>query len=46
MTTNEFNALCGEHLIDPAIALENEQVVQALREGDDAKVETLVKEEF
>ena len=46
MTANDFNALCCENLVHPAIALESEQVVQALREGDDAKVEALVKEEF
>jgi hypothetical protein len=30
MTNLQFLALCGELLIDPAIALENERVRQAL----------------
>jgi len=33
MTRYEFMALCGELLIDVGIALESEEVVQALDEG-------------
>jgi len=32
MTKLQFLALCGELLIDPALALENENVCQALRD--------------
>ena len=32
MTRNEFLALCGEYLIDPGMALENEAIHAALRD--------------
>jgi len=45
MTRNEFAALCAEHLIDPAIALENEAIKQALLDKDgDAVIEALETE--
>jgi hypothetical protein len=34
MTKNEFMALCNEKTIDPALALENDDVRQALRLND------------
>ena len=34
MTQNQLAALCGAYLIDPAIALENDDVRQALRLND------------
>jgi hypothetical protein len=34
MTKNEFCALCAEKTIDPALALENDDVRQALRLND------------
>jgi hypothetical protein len=34
MTKNEFVAICAEKSIDPALALENEKVRQALRLDD------------
>lgn len=34
MTKNEFMALCAEKTIDPALALENDDVRQALRLDD------------
>ena len=37
MTRFEFMALCGELLIDVGIALESEEVVQALDEGKSYK---------
>lgn len=46
MTKNEFAALCAEHTIDPAVALENENIVEALRNKDDAEVKRILKEEF
>lgn len=33
MTTDQFANLCSMYYIHPAIALENELVVQALRDG-------------
>ena len=42
MTANTFSALCAERSIDPAIALENDDVREALASKDDARViETL-----
>jgi len=46
MTANRFNALCCEALVHPAIALENEEIVEALRQRNDARVEALLREEF
>lgn len=46
MNQNDFAALCGEHLIDPGIALEDAEVVAALEAKDDAEVERLLKENF
>ena len=31
MTRTAFEILCGKHLIEPALALENDRVVAALR---------------
>jgi hypothetical protein len=31
MTRTAFEVLCGQHLIDPALALENDRIVKALR---------------
>ena len=33
MTRNEFAALCSMLFIDPATALENEMILNALRDG-------------
>ena len=42
MTRNEFDQLCSERLIDPALALESDAVVGAIRQGDrDALIEAL-----
>jgi len=38
MTQNQFLALCNEHLIDPSVALENTDVVEALKNRDDEAV--------
>lgn len=46
MTRNQFDALCSKYLIDPAIALENEDVRDALRQNDANKVEDLLKNNF
>ena len=39
MSALDFSILCGELLIDPALALEDEQLVQLIRES--ASVEEL-----
>ena len=46
VTANMFNALCCEALVHPAIALENDEIVEALRRGDDARVKALLREEI
>ena len=38
MTQNQFAALCEEHLVAPAIALENPAVRNALKARDDEAV--------
>lgn len=34
MTRNEFVAICVERTIDPSLALENDEVIQAIKSGD------------
>jgi hypothetical protein len=46
MTRNEFLPLCGELLIDPDIALDNDDVRAALQNRDDAAVLRILTEEF
>ena len=46
MTQNQFNALCTEHCIAPSLALENENLIEALRERDDERVIEIIKQEF
>jgi hypothetical protein len=46
MTKFEFVTLCNENLIYPAIALENENIVQALKNKNDKLVRKLILEEF
>ena len=36
MTSNQFNMLCNELCIDPAIALENDEVIKSIPEGIEA----------
>jgi len=38
MTQNQFLALCNAHHIDPSVALENPDVVEALKNRDDEAV--------
>ena len=42
----EFETLCGELLINPELALENENIVDALKDRDDEKVIELLKNDF
>ena len=46
MSKNEFLVLCSAHSIDPDMALENDNVVEALRNRDDDAVATFLESEF
>jgi hypothetical protein len=46
MTHNEFVALCYEQCIHPDVALENDDVVKALKARDDELVQQLLTNEF
>lgn len=46
MTKLEFMAACGEYCVDPEIALENEDLLDALCKRDDDKVVELLKTQF
>jgi hypothetical protein len=46
MTQTEFITLCLEHNLPPELALENDELVQALRERDDATVNRIIENEF
>jgi hypothetical protein len=46
MTINTFNALCQELTILPEIALENDEIVNALQAKDDQLVVELLKTQF
>ena len=46
MTYDEFAALCSLFGIHPAVALENEDIVQALRERDHAEIERILVNDF
>lgn len=46
MTQFSFQALCAHYGIHPEIALENENIVEALKARDDEAVERILKEEF
>jgi hypothetical protein len=46
MTQNQFNNLCAAYLIDPAIALENDNVIAAIRAGDVAALTVILQNEF
>lgn len=41
-----FVAICGEHLIDPNIALENENVKKCVDTNNFTKLRTILEEEF
>ena len=46
MTQTQFYTLCTDNLINPSIALENEELVDALQNKDDKEVERIILEEF
>ena len=46
MTQNEFIQKCNDLLIDHNIALENDEIINALRERNDAQVIELLTTQF
>lgn len=46
MTQSKFISLCNEHHVAPEIALENDDLVQALKDKNDTEVERILMEEF
>lgn len=46
MTGTEFMIICGEYMIEPSLALENENIRQALQERDNEQVKTILENEF
>jgi hypothetical protein len=46
MSQTEFNALCTHLLIAPNIALENDELRNALASRNDAEVKRILTEEF
>ena len=47
MTQNQFIILCNELLIEPSIALENENILQALRDRKPIEtIKTILETEF
>ena len=47
MTADQFAALCSIRYIEPALALENENILAALRDGGDVQeIEEILDAEF
>ena len=46
MTKTEFMVLCGEYLTEPCLALENENLCEALRQRDAKQVKQILENEF
>ena len=47
MTKNQFALLCAIRFIDPSMALENENIVEALQNGGDIQeIEEILENEF
>jgi len=46
MSRNEFLAICIANSVDPEIALDNENLTNALLQKDDERAEKIIKEEF
>lgn len=46
MTQNQFASICAQYSIDPAIALENDNVIAAIRAGDVAALAAVLASEF
>ena len=46
MTKNEFMAICIEKTIDPSLALENDEVIQAIKSNDVDLLVTVLDNQF
>jgi len=46
MTKNEFVAICIEKTIDPVLALENDEVIQAIKSNDKDLLITVLDSQF
>jgi hypothetical protein len=46
MTQNQFISLCNQYSIHPSIALENDELVQALQDRDDDLVKEILENQF
>lgn len=46
MTRNQFMEMCVERMIDPSIALENDNIKEALRNKDNEAVKNILDMEF
>ena len=46
MTKSEFILMCEERLIDPSIALENDDIVKALKANDLNKLVSVLDTQF
>ena len=46
MTKSQFVAICVEKTIDPSLALENNDVIQAIKAGDIAALITALDNQF
>jgi hypothetical protein len=46
MSKSEFIELCGFYSIDPQIALESEELCEALRSRDAVEARRILKEDF
>ena len=46
MTSSTFNQLCQAQLIAPTVALEDAEIVQALKDADDELVADLIVTKF
>jgi hypothetical protein len=46
MSKTEFLILCAEHSVSPEIALENENLIEALRKGDRQEVYRIIMHDF
>lgn len=46
MTQNEFFTLCASYNLPPSIALENDNLVEALRARNDDQVKQILNDEF
>jgi hypothetical protein len=46
MTKNEFMAICIDKTIDPSLALENDEVIQAIKSNDVDLLVTVLDNQF